>query len=223
MKRHSRDAALECGALAPPSLQPGRRRRQAAALQGASRFALVFALLVFSGCSFFSRSQSRFFSIEQVPATTPVVNVRGLPVAIDGLELPPGTDRREVIVRKADHQVEVRSAEQWSAGLQQLVLHTLAFDLAGRLPEGMVILPGQARPAGAMRSVDVVFADLTAGPESQVVADAQVVIRVSGTPDVTRHERIVVPVPSLDSAYIATGMSSALAQLADRIAAALGS
>jgi uncharacterized lipoprotein YmbA len=186
------------------------------------RRTLPFLLpLLLAGCSFFSRSQSRFFSLDRIAPTAPVATARGLPIGIDGVELPPGLDRREIVVRKADHQLEVRSTDQWSALLQPLVLHTLAFDLAARMPEGMVILPGEAKPAGAMRSIDVVLEDLAAGPDAKVVLDGRWVVRENGRPDVARHERIAVDIASLDSAAIASGVSQALGILADRMAASI--
>ena len=173
-------------------------------------------LLVLAGCGFLSRSKSTFYSLDRIPPSAAVTGTRGTPVAIDAIELPPGFDRREVVLRKEGQQLDVRGNEQWSASLQAMVLHTLAFDLAARLPEGTVILPGQAIPPGATRSVSVVFEELAAGPEPRFVLDAR--WAVGGA---TRHERIVVDLASLDSANIATGMSQALAQLADRMAAQL--
>jgi uncharacterized lipoprotein YmbA len=187
---------------------------------------LLLSLIV-SGCSFFSKSQSKFYSLDRIPAAAPApaatpapaASVRGVPLAIDGLELPPGLDRREIVVRQRDHQLQVRSAEQWSAQLQPLVLHTLAFDVANRLPIGSVILPGEARPPGAIRSIDVVFEELAAGPDSRVNLDARWTLRVAGSAAVAHREQIAIDIPSLDSVNIATGMSQALAALADRIAA----
>jgi hypothetical protein len=178
--------------------------------------AQVLIAVCLTSCSFFSRTKSQFYSLERVPGT--VVSVRGLPIGIDSVELPPGFDRREIIVRKANQQLEVRETQQWSAALEPMVLHTLAFDLAGRLPEGMVILPGAAKPGAAMRSIDVVFEELAAGPERNVILDAHWVLREAG---VSNHERIVIDIDSLDSAQIATGVSRAVAALADRIAAGL--
>jgi uncharacterized lipoprotein YmbA len=183
---------------------------------------IVFLSLLLTGCSFFSRSQSRFYSIDRIPPATPPAKIAGLPIGIDGVELPPDLDRREIVVRQADHRLDVRANEQWSALLQPLALHTLAFDLAARLPEGMVILPGEAKPPGAMRSLDVVLEDLAAGPDAKVVLDGRWIVRESGRPDITRHERIAVHIPTLDSANIASGVSQALATLTDRIAAQLG-
>jgi uncharacterized lipoprotein YmbA len=184
------------------------------------RTMLVPALLL-AGCSFFSKTQSKFYSLDRVPPAAPPAAVRGLAVGIDGIEVPPDLDRREIVVRKADHQLEVRPNEQWSALFQPLVLHALAFDLADRLPEGMLILPGEVRPAGAIRSIDVILEDLAAGPDAKVVLDGRWILHSAGHPDVAHHERIVVDIASLDSAKVATGVSQALAMLADKIAAQL--
>jgi uncharacterized protein len=177
------------------------------------RLALVAALLL-AGCSFFSKSKPKLYSLEPVPGTP--VSVRGTPIAIGSLELPPDLDRREVAVRKADQQLDVRPNELWSATLQALTLHALAFDLAGRLPEGMIVLPGAAQ-TGTPRAIDVIIGDFAAGPENRVVLDARWIMG-----GVTHHEQIAVDITSLDSAQIATGMSQALGTLADRIVAQIG-
>jgi uncharacterized lipoprotein YmbA len=177
---------------------------------------IVFVLLL-AGCGFFSKTKSSFYSFERIaPATAPAAAVRGTPVAIDSIELPPGFDRKDVVVRKADHQLEIRGTEQWSASLEPLVLHTLAFDLAARLPEGMVILPGEMRPGGAVRSISVVFGEFAAGPESNVTLDARWTLG-----NVQHQERITMDVASLASKDVADGFSRAIAALADRIAAQL--
>ena len=171
---------------------------------------LLVVVLLLAGCSFFSKTKSQIYSLERIPGAA--VALTGTPVAIDNIELPPGFDRKDIVVRKAGDQLDVRGTQQWGATLSEEVLHTLAFDLAARLPAGMVILPGSVKPA-AVRTIDVAFEEIAAGPEARVVVDA----RWGGA----RHERIEVPIPSLDSAEVAKGTSQALATLADRIAAGL--
>jgi len=178
-------------------------------------------MLLTIGCGFFSRSQSRIYSLDRIPPAAPATAIRGLPVALDGVELPPGFDRREIVVRQANQQLDVRSAEQWEASLEPLVLHTLAYDLASRLPEGMMVLPGEVKPASQMRAIDVAFEELAAGPDAKVVVDAHWIVKEPGRPDIAGHERFSVDIPSLDSANVAAGMSRALGALADRIAASL--
>jgi uncharacterized lipoprotein YmbA len=176
---------------------------------------LLVALLVANGCSFFSKSKNTIYSLDPIAPAAPVAK-RGTAVAIETIELPPGIDRREIVVRKANRQLDVRTNELWPANLQPLVLHALAFDLASRLPEGMVVLPGESRPVAAPRGIDVVFEELTAGPENRVTLDARWTLA-----GVSHHEQIPIDIPSLDSGAVATGMSQALAALADRIAAGM--
>lgn len=187
------------------------------------RMLILLLVPIMSGCGFFSRAENHFFSLDTIPTTAPAAGVAGSPVGIDGVELPPGLDRREVVVRDEEHSLDIRGTHQWVSPLEEMVVHTLAFNLANRLPEGMVILPGQAKPVGAMRSIYVVFEDLTPGPEPVFVLDARWTLTANGQPTFTRHERIEIPVNSLESADVASGMSRALAELADRITQFLAS
>jgi uncharacterized lipoprotein YmbA len=183
------------------------------------RRALAMVVLL-SGCSFFGKSKSNFFTLDRIAPAGGVSAARGLPIGIDTLELPPGTDRGEVAVRLANQKLDVRGGDQWTASLAPMVLHTLTSDLADRLPEGMVIFPGEAKPL-AMRGLDVAFEEFAAGPDARVVADAHWILHEKGRADVTHHEQIAIDIPNLDSANVADGMSKAVAALADRIVTSL--
>ncbi|HEX6159688.1 MAG TPA: PqiC family protein [Thermoanaerobaculia bacterium] len=175
------------------------------------RAAVVVCCLLLAGCGLFKRTPNTFYTLDTIPGTPR--SASGAPLGIDALELPPGLDRRGLVVRGADLKLDVRGQHQWSAALEDMVIHTLAFDLASRLPEGMVVLPGQPKPAN-MRSLAVVMEELAPGQDRVFVLDARWTLA-----GVTRHERITVPMPSLDSPEIPKAMSAALAELAQRIAA----
>ena len=115
------------------------------------RTTLLFVCVLLGGCGFFSRAKSQYFSLDTIETTAARATIGGVPIGIDGIQLPPGLDRRELVTRGENHQFDIRGTHQWAAPLEEMVIHTLAFDLANRLPEGMVVLPGQAKPA-AMRS-----------------------------------------------------------------------
>jgi uncharacterized lipoprotein YmbA len=173
--------------------------------------------LTFTGCGFLSKKPNHFYSLDTIPAAaTAVPAIGGVPIGIEGIELPPGLDRRGMVSRGADHQVEIKGTHEWAAPLEDMVIHTLAFDLANRLPEGMVILPGQAKPA-AMRNAYVVFEDLAPGPDKVFILDARWTLNETGTPEATRHERITVNMASAEPTAIAAAMSQALATLAERM------
>jgi uncharacterized lipoprotein YmbA len=183
------------------------------------RVAAVLTLLLgifLSGCGILGRGpKNQFYDLETIAPAAKVPGSGGTPVGIDALELPPGYDRKEMLVRGADNKLEVRGTHQWAGPLEDMVIHTLAFDLADRLPEGAVVLPGQSKP-GSMRSLSVVLEEMAPGPNNEFILDARWTL---GTE--TRHERITVPMQSLESAQIARALSEALAQLADRMAARL--
>jgi len=179
-----------------------------------TRRALIFVLLV-AGCGFLKRPPNQFYSLDTIAAPAPLASVGGVPIGIDGIELPPGFDRRGIVVRGADHKFEVRGTHQWASSLEEMVIHTLAFDLASRLPNGMVVLPGQAKPA-AMRSLYVTFEDLAPGPDGVFILDARWTLTSTGAPEMAGHELITVNT-AMESPAIAAAMSQALGMLADRM------
>jgi uncharacterized lipoprotein YmbA len=171
--------------------------------------------LLFVGCGILKRVPNTFYTLDTIPAETRVART-GAPVGLDTIELPPGIERRGIVLRGADNKLEVRGTHQWASPLEEMVLHTLAFDLANRLPEGLIVLPGQPRPSGA-RSLAVTFEDLAPGADGVFVLDARWTIGDGAS----HHERITVPMASSESPAVVTGMSQALAMLADRIAAGM--
>lgn len=186
------------------------------------RIATAILTITLAGCGFFSRPKNQFYSLDTLPPETgAIVNATGTPIAIDAIELPPGLDRRGIFIRNADHKIEVRGTHQWTAPLEDMVMHTIAFNLANRLPEGMVILPGQEIPPTPTRSLSIVFEDLAPGPDPTFTLDARWTI--SEQPGTTHHERITVPLSTMESPAIVDAMNRALATLSDRIAANLGS
>ncbi|HEY0591499.1 MAG TPA: PqiC family protein [Thermoanaerobaculia bacterium] len=181
---------------------------------------LLVATLV-AGCGFLKPQQKAYYALEAIPPAAPAAAVAGEPIGIGSVELPPGIDRREIVIREADQRLALRGRELWASPLEAMVVHALAFDLANRLPEGMVVLPGSLKPAGAMRSLYVIMETFDAGPGTTLVLDARWSIGPV-TPASTRRERIEIPLESLESPAIAEGMSRALGVLADRIVRSLG-
>jgi uncharacterized lipoprotein YmbA len=180
--------------------------------------AILLVLLLFGGCGLLKRPKNQFWSLDTIPGTPRTVG--GVPIGLDGVELPPAIDRRGITVRGADNKIDERGTHQWASPLEEMVIHTLSFDLASRLTDGMVVLPGHAKPA-AMRSLYVTFEDLAPGPDNMFVLDARWVITGTGAEEVTGHDRITINLASLDNAEIVKAMSTALGTLADRIVATL--
>lgn len=169
---------------------------------------VMIALLLLSSCNFLSKTKSNIYTLDvEPPGPEHVIPTLATPIALGSVQLPPGLDRRELVVRKADHQLDIRANDLWPSNLQPLVLHVLAFDLARRLPEGMVVLPGESVRPGT-RTIDVVIEDFTADSEGTVTLEAT----WNGHRDGARMH-----MGFTDSAHVAKGMSDALALLAERI------
>src|SRR5687768_15757211 len=103
-----------------------------------TRAIAALTLIFLSGCGIFSRPKNEFYSLDTIAGTSAAA-VTGSPIGIDGIELPPGLDRRGIVIRDENQRIEVRGTHQWTASLEDMVIHTLAFDLASRLPDGMVV------------------------------------------------------------------------------------
>lgn len=187
------------------------------------RSLLLLSLLV-AGCGFFKRTPNQFYALDVIePAGPPsAAAAGGTPIGVDGIELPPGLDRRGIVIRGENNKVDERGQHQWASSLEEMVNHTLAFDLARRLPNGMVVLPGQAKPLGTMRSLYVTFEDLAPGPDRVFVLDARWTLTAPGFPEVKGHSRIPVDMPSLDPPEVVAAMSRALGTLADQIVLQIG-
>lgn len=182
-----------------------------------TRLALTLtAAILLNGCGFFSRPEVRYFSLETIEPETGIVSIEGSPVAIEALELPPGLDRRGLVLREESPALTIRETDLWAAPFETMVLHTLAHDVAARIPPGMIVLPGQTKPAGAVRPIEVVFEEIAAGPDDELRLIAHV--EIGGT---TTVERVTEPMGSLASDEVAMATSRALAVLADRIVARL--
>ena len=177
------------------------------------RIGAAMLVMLAAGCGIMKRTPNQFYSLQPVPGA--MVNAGGAPVGIDGVELPPGLDRRGIVIRGESHKLDEKGQHQWASSLEDMVMHTLAHDLANRLPQGMVVLPGQAKPA-EMRSIYVSFADLAPGQDRVFVLDATWALGERST-----RERITVTAASLDPPAVVEAMNTALAQLADRIASGL--
>ena len=182
--------------------------------------AAMAIVLLLSSCNIFRRPDNQFYSLETIPAAGPIAAASGPPIGVDGVELPPTMARRGIVVRDENGKLEVRGTHQWAAPLEDMVVHTIAFNLANRLPEGAVILPGQPRPAAAAkRALFVVFEELAPNPEGVFVLDARWTLASPGTVGAPNHERITLELESMESPAVVTTMSRALAMLTERIIA----
>lgn len=185
------------------------------------RYAAALLLLaLLSGCG--SSPKSHFHMLDSIPPAHPAAAVRGAPITVDAVHLPDLLDRREMVRRRSPTELEISDTERWGAPLDDMSRRVLSEDLARRLPPGMIIPPDTPQPTGLRRALVVTIEDFTASPSGDVrlAADWTLLAGTPSHPVLRRHEAIEVG----DAGSFTTqpaAMSRALAELADRIVAAL--
>lgn len=193
-------------------------------------FGLMAAL---SACS---SPDSRFYTLDPLPpaASTSSAGARplgpsladGAPIAVGTVRLPDALDRLEVTRRAGPNRLKVEDYDRWAASLDQLTRHALALDLAQRLPAGAIVTPDDpaAPPETRLLTLDVTRFEGDEG--GNVALDLRWTLTDGKATVVSREESIRVGGAGSSSSGhgidgMAAGMSQALAQLADRIAAVL--
>lgn len=180
-------------------------------------------LLLVSLCGCSSSPPTSFYMLEPVAPEAGVVEAGGGPIAVGRVTLPPELERDELVRWEGAHSLDVASTERWAAPLATLVRRTLALDLAARLPDELVRVPGQPGVDSAARYVVVSFAAFDAGPDGEVAIGARWCLTgdEAEEPLLVRDEELVVAAASTSGADVAAALSAGLGELADRIAAAL--
>jgi uncharacterized lipoprotein YmbA len=164
---------------------------------------------------------TRLFALNPVaPASIPGP-YHGPAIRVEVVHVPPALDRIEISSEVAPGEFRVNELDHWVAPLTQITRQVLTADLMARLPQGRVIFPHLAGPAGAI-GINVDLLSFRADREGVAtlhvswvgIADASQP-RCEGTMVLQTTQAGVTP------AATANALSTLLAQLADRIVAEL--
>lgn len=163
----------------------------------------------------------RYFSLDPVAGTAPApAKWPGPPLQVSDITLPGAIDRQSIVTRGPGNRVDISDRDQWAAPMEGMIRSVLTRDLAERLPPGSVLAPGEAPPEEGARKLVLSILEFSGGPGAQVVLQADWTLSPGGR---ARHilrgaERITVPEAGRGGEALASAMSRALAELADRIA-----
>jgi uncharacterized protein len=180
----------------------------------------LLVLLLLAGCA--TSPKSRFYALEPVPGGRIAEPVSGPPIVVDAVHLPDVLDRLALVRRAGPTQLQISDTDRWAAPLDGMSRRVLAWDLAARLPMGLVVAPDAPKPPDAARGLVVSVERFDADAAGQVRLDA-VWTLLAGSPQkpvIERRETILVDGADRFASEPAA-MSRALGLLADRIANAL--
>ncbi len=197
--------------------------------------AVLLAAMLWGGCSILPAPQkdpTRHYVLTgpEPLVFDPAAAPGTLTVGVRSVQVAPYLDGKAMIVRRGDNEIDYRDYARWAEPLsvgvnRMLVARLLASGRVGR------VLP-QPYPFDVARDVDVAVTVLRG--EGQVKTDGTAVVSFTCAVEVTRapggagavllRETFVAPeLPWTDADYpaLASGLSEAVAKLAERVLAAL--
>jgi hypothetical protein len=134
--------------------------------------------------------------------------------------LPGYLDRPHIVRRSSAERLELAADERWGAPLDTMVSATLADDLSARLPSCVLFSESGSITTTADVRVEVEITRFELDAAGVVQLQASSAVRWSVGTDAVRLQRHAFSVrpSSTKTEQLVTGMSQALAQLADAIA-----
>lgn len=179
-------------------------------------FAPIAVVLLLAGCA---STPTTYLALAPVPG--PTVTLSGSPVAVARVAMPAAIDRLYLTTATGPTTLNVASHARWAAPLGGEARSALTLDLASRLPEVTVLMPGDPVPHGT-RVVSVNVSKFLPEP-GHVVLDADWRVTAGDDHRTVASGRAHIRVPTGHTPpEQAEAMSAALGRLADRIAAKLG-
>jgi uncharacterized lipoprotein YmbA len=186
------------------------------------QIALVVIAAVLAGCA--SSPPMRYYTLSAMPASSRLPAPRDmLPVRVDRVTIPAELDRSQIVRRVDATRLQIVENDRWAAPLDETIRRVLSEDLAARLPEGIVANPNEPSVGEKRQSLTVDISEFYGDAGCAVTLRATWVVKQSETETAHGTEESRTPAAGACSgaSAIPAAMSQALAQLSDRIAAAI--
>ena len=177
-------------------------------------FAPLFLVVLLAGCA---TTPTTYLTLTPVPG--PTIGISGPAIAVAHIATPTAIDRLYLTTATGPTTLHVANHARWVAPLGGMAQSVLAHDLAMRLQNTEILMPGDPTPHGGARVVSVNVTTFLPDP-GRVVLDADWRITSRRHHHIIARGRTHIVVPAgATPALQAQAMSAALGQLADRIAA----
>jgi uncharacterized protein len=175
-----------------------------------------------AGCS--SIPPLRYYTLGEVPGTTRLAaSDNTVPVRLDRITIPTELDRDQLVRRIDATRLKIAENDRWAAPLEDTIRRVLSGDLATRLPSGLVVDPNEPAIGEKRQSLSVDIQDYFGDTSCAVTLRAAWVLRPPDAQSSSGVEEVRIPGSGdcAGAASLPAVMSQALAQLSDRIAAAI--
>jgi uncharacterized protein len=142
-----------------------------------------------------------------------------VPIRLEPVAIPPELDRRELVSRAGPYRVHISDSDRWAAPLEDQIRRTLSDDLAARLPAGLVADPNEPAGNEPRRLLSIAFANLAADDDCEAAIRADWTLRAPNGDAQRGVEQLQIQGGTPCTGAVPAALSTALAQLADRLAA----
>jgi uncharacterized protein len=175
-----------------------------------------------AGCS--SSPPLRYYTLSEVPgATRLATSGNTIPVRLDRVTVPTELDRDQLVRRIDATRLKIAEDDRWAAPLEDTIRRVLSDDLATRLPSGLIANPNEPSVGEKRQSLSVDIQEYFGDAACAVTLRAAWVLKPPDSPSSSGNETVQIPGGGdcAGAATLPAVMSQALAQLSDRIAAAI--
>ena len=160
---------------------------------------------------------TRIYALDVATPAARLDSYKGPALHVDGLSVPAGWDRIEILHPTTAGTLDISDFDHWSAQLSQAARQALSADLSDRLPPGSVIYPRLPKPGDALGvSVDILEFGISGSRASMQAS--WIITPAAG---VARRSEALLrdSMSSSDPAAVVRAWSALIGQLADHIAA----
>jgi uncharacterized protein len=166
----------------------------------------------------------RYYTLTEVPATTRITAADNtLPVRLDRVTIPTELDRSQLVRRIDATRLQIVDGDRWAAPLDDAIRRVLSGDLAARLPPNSVANPNEPSIGEKRQLLSVDISEFYGDAACTVTLRAAWLLKQPDSQSSRGTEEIRIPATGDCSGAggLPTAMSQAVAQLSDRIAAAM--
>jgi uncharacterized lipoprotein YmbA len=166
----------------------------------------------------------QYYTLTEVPATERISAADNvLPVRLDRVTIPTELDRSQLVRRIDATRLQIVDGDRWAAPLDDMIRRVLSGDLAARLPPNLVANPNEPSIGDKRQLLSVDIAEFYGDSACTVTLRVAWLLKQPDSQSSRGTEEVRVPATGdcSDAGSLPAAMSQALAELGDRIAAAV--
>jgi uncharacterized lipoprotein YmbA len=174
-------------------------------------------------CACQSSPATHYFALTEIPPTTsPAASSSQLPIRVERITIPAELDRLELVRKSAPNQLQIAAFDRWAAPLDTMMRRVVTADLAARLPPGTIASVNEPAVGEERQHLYIDVQEFSADESGAVTLNAGWLLVTPNAASVRGAAQIRVDATDAAVRALPPAMSRALANLSDRIAAAMG-